>query len=227
MRVIFNIVYVLGKSVLFRILSGKHDTEVDSGFFFAETYMPYSTPDITDSLLRYDRPTIILHWMTAFLVLLQFALGETWNWPTKPVHHLMVVAHLTAGILLTAIMVFRIVWRLTKGRDLSDLLVPVDRVFALGAEYTLYVLLLAEILLGYLWRWGAGQTMSFFGLLIPSPFARFPAETVTWFQTLHYWNAWLIMGLATGHGAAALFHQFVLKDKVLGRMLPQCFLLRQ
>ncbi|QEE86853.1 cytochrome b (plasmid) [Acetobacter oryzoeni] len=188
--------------------------------------MPYPVPDITDTL-RYDRPTIILHWLTAFLVLFQFAMGETWKWPAKPVHHLMVVAHLTAGILLTVIMAFRIVWRLTKGRHLSDLLRPVDRVCALGAEYALYGLLLAEILLGYLWRWGAGQTMSFFGLLIPSPFARFPAETVTWFHTLHEWNAWLIMGLATGHGAAALFHQFVLKDKVLGRMLPQCSLPRQ
>ncbi|KXV22117.1 cytochrome B [Acetobacter malorum] len=188
--------------------------------------MPCSTPDITDTL-RYDRPTIVLHWTTAFLVLLQFALGETWNWPTKPVHHLMVVAHLTAGILLTAIMAFRIVWRLTNGRHLSDLLRPMDRIFALGAEYALYVLLLAEIVLGYLWRWGAGQTMSFFGLLIPSPFARLPPNTVAWLQSLHDWNAWLIMGLATGHGAAALFHQFVLKDKVLGRILPQCFLPRQ
>ena len=189
--------------------------------------MPRSTPDITDSLLRYDRPTITLHWITAFLVLFQFAMGEAWDWPAKPVHHLMVVAHLTTGILLTAILAFRIVWRLTKGRHLSDLLRPVDRVCALVAEYTLYVLLLAEIVLGYLWRWGAGQTMSFFGLLIPSPFARFQAETVTLLHTLHDWNAWLIMGLAAGHGAAAFFHQFVLKDKVLGRMLPQCFLPRQ
>ncbi|AOX21603.1 cytochrome b [Kozakia baliensis] len=188
--------------------------------------MPYPVPDITDTL-HYDRPTIILHWMAAFLVLFQFAVGEIWSWPAKLVHHLMVVAHLTAGILLTAIMAFRIVWRLTKGRHLSDLLRPVDRVCALGAEYTLYGLLLAEILLGYLWRWGAGQTMSFFGLLIPSPFARFPPNTVAWLQSLHDWNAWLIMGLATGHGAAALFHQFVLKDKVLGRMLPQRFLPRQ
>ena len=82
---------------------------------------------------------------------------------------------------------------------------------------------MAEIALGYLWRWGAGQTMSFFGLPIPSPFARFPAETVSWLQMLHDRNAWLIAGLATGHGAAALFHQFVLKDKVLGRMLPRAF----
>ncbi|MBF0852121.1 cytochrome b [Gluconobacter sp. R75690] len=195
--------------------------------FSAETHMPDSTPHIADGLLRYDRPTIIFHWMTAFLVLFQFAVGETWNWPAKSVHHLMVVAHLTAGILLTAIMAIRIVWRLTEGRHLSDLLRPLDRIFALGAEYMLYGLLLAEIVLGYLWRWGAGQTMSFFGFLIPSPFARFPPLTVTWLHTLHSWNAWLIMGLATGHGAAALFHQFVLKDKVLGRMLPRGFLSRQ
>lgn len=201
--------------------------DVESGFFFVEIHMPCSTPDITNSPLRYDRPTVILHWMTAALVLFQFSVGETWNWPAKPVHHLMVVAHLSAGILLTAIMVSRIVWRLTKGRHLSSLLRPVDRVFALGVEYALYGLLLAEIVLGYLWRWGAGQTMSFFGFLIPSPFTPFTADTVAWLHTLHEWNAWLIVGLATGHGAAALFHQFVLKDKVLGRMLLQPSLPRQ
>ncbi len=182
--------------------------------------MPYSALEITDSLLRYDRPTIILHWMTAFLVLFQFAVGETWNWPAKPVHHLMVVAHLTAGILLTAIMVFRIMWRLTYGKHMSGLLLPVDRVFALAVEYTLYALLLAEIVLGFLWRWGAGQMMSFFGFLIPPLFTRFSAVTLDKIQVLRHWNAWLILGLAIGHGSAALFHQFVLKDNVLRRMLP-------
>ncbi|WP_231874961.1 cytochrome b [Acetobacter cerevisiae] len=183
-----------------------------------EKGMPDVAPDITHTL-RYDRPTIALHWATVFLVLFQFALGESWGWPAKPVHHLMVIAHLTAGILLTAIMAFRIAWRLTKGRHLSDLLRPLDRFFALGVEYTLYVLLLAEIVLGYLWRWGAGQAMSFFGLLIPSPFTRFPALLLYWIQTIHHWNAWLIVAIATGHGMAAAFHQVILKDGVLGRMM--------
>ncbi|MFT9092412.1 MAG: cytochrome b/b6 domain-containing protein [Gluconacetobacter sp.] len=182
--------------------------------------MPGTTPDFTDTL-RYDRPTIILHWVTAGLVLFLFALGETWGWPEKPVHHLMVVAHLTAGMLFTAVMVFRIGWRLTKGQHFAELLSPMDRFFALGAEYTLYVLLLAEIVLGYLWRWGAGQAMSFFGLLIFSPFVRFQETTLHWVQALHHWNAWLIVVIATGHGMAALFHQFILKDGVLGRMLPR------
>ncbi|MBF0860356.1 cytochrome b [Gluconobacter sp. LMG 31484] len=168
---------------------------------------------------RYDWPTIAFHWATAFLVLFQFALGESWGWPAKPVHHLMVVAHLTAGILLTAIMGFRIAWRLTKGRQLSYLLRPLDRCFVMSVEYTLYVLLLAEIVLGYLWRWGAGQAMSFFGFLIPSPFTRFPAALLHWIQTIHHWNAWLVVAIATGHGMAAVFHQVILKDGVLDRMM--------
>ncbi|WP_051626082.1 cytochrome b [Kozakia baliensis] len=171
--------------------------------------MPDALPDITHTQ-RYDRPTIALHWATAFLVLFQFALGESWGWPIKPVHHLMVVAHLTAGILLMAIMGFRIAWRLTKGRHLSDLLRPLDRFLARGVKYTLYVLLLlAEIVLGYLWRWGAGQAMSFFGLLMPSPFVRFPVPFRHWIQNIHHWNAWLIV---------AISHQVILKDGVLGRM---------
>ncbi|MGY8607125.1 cytochrome b [Gluconobacter cerinus] len=180
--------------------------------------MPDAMPDITYTQ-RYDRPTIALHWATAFLVLFQFVLGESWGWPAKPVHHLMVVAHLTAGILLTAIMGFRIAWRLTKGRQLSYLLRPLDRFFAMGVEYTLYVLLLAEIVLGKLWRWGAGQTMSFFGLLMPSPFTRFSAPFLHGIQTIHHWNAWLIVAIASGHGMTAIFHQVILKDRVLGRMM--------
>ncbi|MBV1838715.1 cytochrome b [Acetobacter estunensis] len=180
--------------------------------------MSVSSPIIAGSS-RYDTLTIALHWMTALLVAFQFALGETWNLPTRPVHHLMVVAHLTAGICLTVIMMLRVGWRLTKGRYLSKLLSPLDRMWALGMEYTLYILLLAEIGLGYLWRWGSGQAISFFNLSLPSPLMRFQTKTLEWIQSLHHWNAWLIVGLAIGHGGAALFHQFILKDRVLERML--------
>ena len=184
--------------------------------------MTYSTPDIRDSQ-RYDGPTIALHWVTAFLVFLQFALGECWSWPAKPVHHLMVVAHLSAGIVLSAVMVLRIVWRLTKGRHLPDGSRPVSRVLALGVEYTLYALILAEIVLGYLWRWGGGQAMSFFGVLIPSPLPHFQPALLAWIHSIHHWNAWLIVALATGHGMAALFHHFILHDTLLERMRPCVF----
>lgn len=37
---------------------------------------------------------------------------------------------------------------------------------------------------------------------------------------LHYWVATAIIILACGHAGAALFHQYVLRDGLLRRMLP-------
>jgi cytochrome b561 len=37
---------------------------------------------------------------------------------------------------------------------------------------------------------------------------------------VHNWTAWALVILAGGHAAAALFHRYVLKDRVLRRMLP-------
>ena len=218
LRVIFN----KFEKNPFIFQSSEYATNVLPDSIFSGLGMTYSTPVLRDSQ-RYDGPTIALHWLTAFLVVLQFVLGECWSWPTKPVHHLMVVAHLSAGIVLSAIMVFRIVWRLTKGRHLPGPPQPMDRALALGVEAALYVLILVEIVLGYLWRWGGGQDMSFFGVLIPSPFPHFQPALLAWIRGIHHWNAWLIIILATGHGMAALFHHFVLHDTLLERMRPCVF----
>ncbi|GAA3684087.1 MULTISPECIES: cytochrome b [Acetobacteraceae] len=180
-----------------------------------------SAPDQTQQFRHYDALTMFLHWATALLVLFQFALGETWGLPTKPVHHLMVVAHLTAGIVLSVVVFVRLYWRLTGGRRLAFLLSPLDRLCAVAMESVLYGLLVTEAGLGFAWRWGAGQSMSFFGFLIPPPFTRFSSGTLKWVENLHSWNAWLIIALAVGHAGAALFHQFILKDGVLSRMLPE------
>ena len=131
----------------------------------------------------------------------------------------MVVAHLTAGILLTVVLAGRIGWRLAGGRRIKASGSALGIIFARTVEYTLYTLLIAEAGLGFAWRWGAGQPMSFFGLLTQPPFMAFPHETVTLIKQLHYWNAWLIVGLSIGHAGAALFHRFVLCDAVLDRML--------
>ncbi|MCX2566321.1 cytochrome b/b6 domain-containing protein [Acetobacter suratthaniensis] len=180
----------------------------------------HAMPNAHPTATRYDSPSIILHWLSAFLIVLQFVLGETWHWPPRPIHHLMVVAHLSIGVILSVLIPLRLWWRITRGRHFAAQLAPVDRFFTLGMESSLYGLLCAEIVLGYAWRWGAGQAISFFGLLIHAPFAPLPHETVVIFKTLHSWTAWLIIGLACGHALAALVHQYLLKDGVLARMLP-------
>jgi len=87
-------------------------------------------------------------------------------------------------------------------------------------HYLLYVMLAAEAVLGFLLRWSGNEAMSFFGLQIPPPFAPFSKPAHRLIGDLHNWNGWAIVILATGHALAALYHHYVLHDRVLSRMLP-------
>ena len=68
-----------------------------------------------DDGTNYDAVAIALHWATVALVLIQFALSQTWGWFGRPTHHVMVVAHMSFGILLAAVIIARIAWRLIPG----------------------------------------------------------------------------------------------------------------
>ncbi len=72
-----------------------------------------------DDRTRYDGFAIALHWITAVLVVLQFTLGETWDFAARPARHLMIVSHMSLGILLSAVVIVRIVWRLIPGHQVA------------------------------------------------------------------------------------------------------------
>jgi cytochrome b561 len=84
----------------------------------------------------------------------------------------------------------------------------------------LYLLLLAEAGLGFAFRWGAGRPMEFFGLGIPPLIGEIARPLRRELREFHEWIGWAIMVIALLHAAAALYHHYVLKDRVLERMLP-------
>jgi cytochrome b561 len=169
---------------------------------------------------RYDAMTIALHWATAVLVLLQFGFAESWGFFPKPVHHLMIVGHMSCGLILAAVILLRLGWRARFGRVLPPPGHGLLDVAAKALHRVLYVLVGAEILLGFATRWTDNQSLSFFGLLIPSPFGAFSKATGDAVDQIHDYNAWVIMALVSIHALAALGHHYVLKDKVLRRILP-------
>jgi len=173
-----------------------------------------------DDKTQYDGVSIALHWLTALLVITQFALALLWDSFARPTHHLMVVAHMSFGIILTAVIVARIVWRLMPGHQISSLEAGWVGRAARAVHYLLYVLLAAEAVLGFLTRWWEGREMSFFGLLIPGPFGAGDRATHQMFMGWHDKIGWAIIIVAIGHAAAALYHHVVLKDRTLRRMLP-------
>jgi cytochrome b561 len=173
-----------------------------------------------DDKARYDGVSIGLHWLTAVLVITQFALALLWDDFGRPAHRTMVVAHMSFGIILTALILARIIWRLMPAHRLPSLATGWVGRAARAVHYLLYVLLAAEAVLGFLTRWWEGREMSFFGLLIPGPFGAGDRATHHMFMAWHEKVGWAIIIVAIGHAAAALYHHVVLKDRTLRRMLP-------
>ncbi|MFL6753769.1 MAG: cytochrome b [Sphingomicrobium sp.] len=174
-----------------------------------------------DDGTTYDGVAISLHWLTAFLVVANFALAQTWDWFAKPTRGLMEDTHMSFGVLLTAVVLARIVWRLIPGHQLPSLEAGWMRLASKATHYVLYMLLVAEAGLGFAFRWGAGRPMEFFGAGIPPLIGEMARPLRRELREFHEWIGWAIIALALLHALAALYHHYALKDRVLQRMLPR------
>jgi len=173
-----------------------------------------------DDRTSYDRISIALHWLTAILVLTQFALSQVWGFMPRPTRHLLIVGHMSFGILLTAVIVVRVVWRLSPGHQAPVASSGWIEIAAKAVHYLLYLLLAGEAVLGFVLRWSGNEAMSFFGLLIAPPFSAFSKAAHHSIGEAHEFIGWAIIVLAAAHAAAAMFHHLVVRDAVLTRMLP-------
>jgi cytochrome b561 len=170
---------------------------------------------------NYDRVAIILHWTTAVLVLAQFLSAITWDYFPQAVKHQMESIHISLGVLLTAVILTRIVWRFFPGHQMAPLTSGWMKLAAKAVHYLLYLMLLAQAALGFGFRWAQGHAVEFFGLFgIPGPYGQLARPDRRLLHELHEWVGWGIVIVAATHALAALYHHYVVKDRVLERMLP-------
>lgn len=172
---------------------------------------------------NYTSSQKFLHWAMFGLVILLYGLsfGEDLFPRGDPSAALAWRLHISFGLLLAALVAWRVLLRAAKGapqlpRDMAGW----ERISAKAAHGLLYTLLVAIPCLGILLTWYRGDALSFFGLFtIPSPVTpdRVLARDI---RELHSFCANGILVVAGLHAAAALWHHFVRRDAVLARMLP-------
>ena len=131
-----------------------------------------------------------------------------------------VVDEFIPRILLAAVVLFRIVWRLMPNHRIPPITVGWMEIASRAVHYLLYALLAAEAVLGFILRWAGAESMSFFGILIPPPFAPWSRGAHHQVGEFHEKIGWAIVIVALGHAAAALWHHFAKHDRVLVRMAP-------
>ncbi|MFL9906560.1 cytochrome b [Paraburkholderia sp. RL17-337-BIB-A] len=169
----------------------------------------------------YDAVARTLHWLTVLLIAIQFAIG--WTMPgvhkdTQPVG--LIAWHLAVGSTLVAVMVVRVVWRLTH-RPAPDDLPPALRIVSRLTHFLLYAALILVPALGWINASSRGWTVRLLGV-VPYPALSAPGSAFGHeMGDVHGILAWVLFALIGLHIGAALFHRFVLRDHVLQRMLPE------
>ncbi len=167
---------------------------------------------------RYDRITILLHWLTAIVVAAQWSIGQAVGlFPHGPEQDAVRSVHIVLGLGLLVLLVVRLFWsklpwvRQPVRRGLGDFV-------AHGLQVLLVVLLVATILLGLLKA--AVDGGSVFDWISLPPLGGGSKDLRHFVGELHEWGANLILAVVGVHAAAALAHHYVLRDGILRRMLP-------
>jgi len=169
---------------------------------------------------HYDRLTIFFHWATVFLVVGLFVLAQIWEFLPKgtPVRRLLQWLHISFGLLFAVVFLLRILWRVSLGRRLPPVASGLMQRAASSVHGVFYLLLAAQIVLGFLFRWAQGESFTFFGLFAVPTLIQIDHEQRQFIGGLHNYVGWAIIVLAVGHACFALFHHYVLRDGVLRRM---------
>ena len=171
---------------------------------------------------RYDAVTVAFHWLTALLVFALFGTAMAWTYLPRDLGlRWLSGVHVSLGVALAGIVIARLAWRLTAGRRIDhESGNPWADLAARAMHLALYGLLIVQVALGFGLEWFGGNVLSFFGLFdIPSPFAASRALSEQ-LEGLHGAIAWTMMALVGGHALAALWHRYVIRDGVVGRMVP-------
>ncbi|MBN8736260.1 MAG: cytochrome b [Xanthomonadales bacterium] len=172
---------------------------------------------------RYTRTAIVLHWLILALLVAQYLIG--WTMPhigrNTPVTTLISL-HFSIGVLIIGVIIVRLAWRFTHDEPAHEAGIPAWQLRAESiVHWLLYLLLVVVPVLGWINASYRGMPVTFFGLVEMPQLVATHAASWRWTGDIHTLIAeYGILPLVGLHVAAALYHYFIRRDRVLQRMLP-------
>lgn len=170
---------------------------------------------------QYDATAKVLHWLVVALLLAQYLIG----WLMPDIHRGMkpgdaMTWHISVGIVILALIVVRLVWRLTHRVAPESSLEPWQRSAAEAVHWLMYVLVLLTTISGWLFASFRGWSISLF-FLTPLPMLSADnAAAGKAIDGLHQAMEWSLLILIGLHVVAALLHLLFYRNRVMQRMLP-------
>lgn len=179
------------------------------------------------SVETYSRAARVLHWLTVALVAVQVPVGaymtyrgnvlDLWDALTGALYN----GHKLVGVTILLLVLCRLAYRLLNGAPAHE--PTITRWQAVASRlnhWGLYVLLVCVPVAGYV---GVSlfPALDIFGLFSLPAVTAPDKEAAKTALAVHGALAGLLVLLVAVHVAAALFHYFIRKDNVLGRMIPR------
>ncbi|MBW8785546.1 MAG: cytochrome b [Novosphingobium sp.] len=174
--------------------------------------------DVVDPTLRYNRGARLFHMVIAVLVIANIALGLLHD----PLEHTinLIAPHKSIGVTILVLSVLRLFWRF-RWRT-PDYRVPLTRgtlILSRAVHWSFYGLMIVLPLTGWLFTSVAKRPTTWFGLFRLPPLPVHKGDPIVDLSHQgHTLLGYAMAALVVLHVAAALRHQFILKDGLLRRM---------
>ena len=175
-----------------------------------------------NTLYRYTRTAITLHWAVALLIFATFPLGIYMHGLLLSPGKLRLYSyHKWIGATIFLLAMLRVSWRIGHRPPTLPATMPNwEKLAGHTVHYLLYALILAIPLSGWLMSSAKGVQTVWFGVLpLPDLLAK-NKETGNLLEGVHKGLNLLMSGLVLAHVGAALKHHFIERDDILARMLP-------
>ncbi len=164
-----------------------------------------------------------LHWLIAILILSLAVVGWVMgDLPRSPKYFWVYDMHKSAGLLVLALMLFRLGWRLYAGTPKPVPGTPTwqHRIASL-THWGIYIMAFAMPISGWLYDSASGlRVLKFFGLFVVPKLVGPNPELKSSSHEVHEIGVFILIALVLAHAGAALFHHVAQKDRTLMRMLP-------
>jgi cytochrome b561 len=172
---------------------------------------------------HYPGTSKLLHWLVAVCVLttapVAIAMGRV---AQGPMQDFLYNLHKSLGVLIFVLMVLRLINRIVRGAPIPDPSIERwQKAVSSAVHGSIYVLLLAMPIVGYIANSAYGAPTPFFGLFNVPPIIGKNEPLSELLFAGHRFAGWLLIALVLMHVGAALFHYFIRRDNVLQRMLPR------
>ncbi len=183
---------------------------------------------------RYTATARAFHWITAIIIFAIVPLGWIFAEFKTPAGNKSVfeapipgspadysAVHKTLGLLIIAIVVARIVFRIANPPPaLPGRMAEWEKVIAIASHWLLYAILIVMPVSGYIMSSGGKFPISIVGLF---DFPKLPVskDMADIAKTIHLYAQFALYGLVILHVFATAWHLVVRRDGILDRMLPR------